>query len=201
VREHLQLASLDYQRHLARFVENHDERRALEAFGPERSQAVATLALTLPGLRLVHEGQLEGRRLKLPVQLGRRPVEPPEPGIEPFYRRLLAALSHPVFRQGQWQFLPTYAVWSGNDSYVNIVAHGWVLGGEQRLVVVNLSSSQSQCFVPLDWPNLAGRTWRLMDLLSGVEYDRDGSDLLACGLYLDMPGYGHHLFQFHPQEE
>ena len=36
----------------------------------------AVLALTLPGLRLLHEGQIEGRRVKLPVQLGRRPGEP-----------------------------------------------------------------------------------------------------------------------------
>ncbi|MDP3936849.1 MAG: alpha-amylase family glycosyl hydrolase, partial [Deltaproteobacteria bacterium] len=52
-----------------RFIENHDEARATAAFGRERSLAAATAALTLPGLRLIHDGQMEGRRARLPVQL------------------------------------------------------------------------------------------------------------------------------------
>lgn len=201
VHEHLQLASLDYQRHLVRFVENHDEQRAVAAFGPQRSQAVATVALTLPGLRLVHEGQMEGRRLKLPVQLGRRPSEPPDPGINLFYRQLLAAMGHPVFHRGQWQSLQPRQAWSGAYSYVNIVAHSWALAGEKRLVVANLAPDRSQCFVPLDWSDLAAQTWQLTDLLSGARYTRDGDDLLARGLYLDLPGHGYHLFQLHAGED
>ena len=104
VRLHLN-ASVDFQRHLARFIENHDERRAAEAFGVARSRAMAVLALTLPGLRLVHEGQFEGRRVKLPVQLGRRPGEPVVEDLEPFYRRLIAALRQPVFHEGEWRLL------------------------------------------------------------------------------------------------
>jgi hypothetical protein len=200
VREHLQLAGLEYQSHQVRFVENHDEQRALAAFGPQRSQAVAALTLTLPGLRLVHEGQMEGRRLKLPVQLGRRPIEPPEPGMEPFYRRLLAVLRHPVFHQGQWRFLPAREAWAGNGSYASFMAHCWTLDEQVRLIVANLGPCQSQGFVPLVWPDLAGQTWQLTDILSGVQYTRDGDDLLARGLYLDMPGYGYHLFRLHVQE-
>jgi len=197
VRLHLH-ADLDYQRHLARFVENHDERRALDAFGPQRSRAVATLALTLPGLRLLHEGQLEGCRLKLPVQLGRRPPEPPEPGQEPFYRRLLVALRHPVFHDGHWRLLTPQEGWPGNPSYRNFEAHCWVLGEERRSMVVNLSPDQAQCFLPLGLPALAGRSWHLQDLLSDARYVRDGDDLLGRGLYLDMPGYGYHLFDLLP---
>ena len=200
VREHLQLASLEYQRHLVRFIENHDEQRAVEAFGSQRSQAVATAVLTLPGLRLIHEGQMVGRRLKLPVQLGRRPVEPSEPGMESFYRQLLAALGHPAFHRGLWHFAQTREAWPGNPSHGNFVAHCWALGEECRLVVTNLASGRSQCFLPLDGLNLAGRTWQLTDLLSGVQYIRRGDDLLARGLYLDIPGYGYHLFQLHPTE-
>jgi hypothetical protein len=195
VRGHLRLASLEYQRRLLRFIENHDEQRALEAFGPQRSQATATVALTLPGMRLVHEGQVEGRRLKLPVQLGRRSVESSEPGMEPFYRQLLTALGHPIFHTGQWRLLEPERAWPGNPSYGNYVAHSWALGEERRLVVVNLASGRSQCYIRLDWPDLAGRTWELVDLLAEARYIRDGDDLLARGLYLDMPGYGTHLFQ------
>jgi len=62
------------ERHLARFTENHDEERALEVFGLRRAKAAAMVALTVPGLRLLHEGQIEGRRLRQPVA-----ALPPEP--------------------------------------------------------------------------------------------------------------------------
>ena len=194
VREHLRLAGPDYQRGLVRFVENHDEPRAMAALGPQQSRAAATLALTLPGLRLVHQGQMEGRRVKLPVQLGRRPREAPEPGLEPFYRRLLAALRHPVFHDGQWGLLEPREAWPGNPSHGSFVAYRWALGEQRRLVVANLSSGSAQCFLPLDLPDVAGGAWELRDLLAGARYERDGDDLLARGLYLDMPGYGSHVF-------
>jgi hypothetical protein len=195
IREHLRLASMEYQRHLVRFIENHDEERALTAFGPQRSQAAATVALTLPGMRLVHQGQMEGYRRKLPVQLGRRSVEPPQPGMEPFYRRLLSALRHSVFHEGQWQLLQPLPAWPGNASHGSFVVHSWALGEERRLVAANLASGPSQCIVRLDWPHLAGQSWELVDLLSEATYVRDGDELREHGLYLDMPGYGTHLFQ------
>ena len=41
---------------------------------------------------------------------------------------------------------------------------------------------------------LAGRTWRLGDCLGPAVYERDGADLAARGLYLDMPAWGTHVF-------
>ena len=61
VRLHL-CADLAYQERLLRFIENHDEPRAAATFTPEKHRAAAVTALTLPGARLIHEGQLEGRR-------------------------------------------------------------------------------------------------------------------------------------------
>jgi glycosidase len=193
VRQHLE-AGLGYQCHLARFIENHDERRAVEAFGVERSRAVAVLTLTLPGLRLLHEGQLEGRRVKLPVQLGRRQAEEPEPGLDSFYRQLLAALRQPVFHQGSWQLLQPVPGWVDNTSYRSIVAHLWRLENETRLVAVNLSATSAQCHLPLDLSGLAGRSWELQDLLHGQVYPWAGDDLAGRGLYIDLPAYGYHLF-------
>lgn len=223
VRLHLE-ADLDYQRHLARFIENHDERRAIEAFGVERSQAAAVLALTLPGLRLLHEGQLEGRRVRLPVQLGRRQPEDPLPGLEAFYRRLLAALRHPVFHEGQWRLLRPREGGAGNATHHQVLAHRWSLGEAHRITVVNLASQPAQCYLPLELPDLvpiqkmlrapssgpagprrrglradspdgllAGRTWRLDDLLGDAVYVRAGDELADQGLFLELPAYGYHL--------
>jgi hypothetical protein len=70
VRLHL-LADDDYQHRLVRFVENQDEPRAASAFGATRSQVAAVTALTQYGARLIHNGQLEGATVHLPVFLGR----------------------------------------------------------------------------------------------------------------------------------
>ena len=156
---------------------------------------MAVLALTLPGLRLVHEGQFEGRRVKLPVQLGRRPGEPVVEDLEPFYRRLIAALRQPVFHEGEWRLLKPVEEWAGNPSHRNIVAFRWSLDEDYRLVIVNLSPQPAECFLPLDVMALAGRPWRLVDVVNEREYVRKGDELTGRGLYVDLPGYGYHVFE------
>ena len=193
------LDNLDYQHHLARFIENHDEQRARAGFGKQGSLAAAALALMLPGFRLFHEGQLEGRQLRLPVQLGRRYPEPPEPGVQSFYRQLLKGLADPVFHNGEWRLLEPREAWRGNTSHRNFVAYSWIRGDEYRLVVVNMASDQSQCYIPLSFPALAGGHWELRDLLSDRQYVRYGDTLQNPGLDLDLENYDYRLFQLQPQ--
>ncbi|MHC5080373.1 MAG: alpha-amylase family glycosyl hydrolase, partial [Planctomycetota bacterium] len=189
VREHLR-AHMDYQNRLTRFIENHDEDRALAAFGPERARAAAVLSLTLPGMRLFHVGQMEGFRVKVPVQLGRRPREIPDPNWEAFYRRLVRALRHRVFHEGAWHLLEP----GGNESDRPVVAHLWETAEAIRLVVVNNSAHRSQTFLPLDSPALAGGRWTFEDLLSGERFDRTGDVISSRGLDLDLTPYGSHLY-------
>ena len=82
IREHLR-AGLDYQRHLVRFLENHDEPRAAGTFPWEVHQAAAVLAFLTPGLRFFHQGQFEGRRKRVSIHLDRAPAEPPDPRSAP----------------------------------------------------------------------------------------------------------------------
>ena len=197
VRGHLS-GDVEYQRHLVRFIENHDEPRAMSSLGPWRDRAAAVVALTLPGLRLVHEGQMEGWRLKLPVQLGRRHTEPTEQGLPDFYEALLRALGDPVFHDGAWRLIEPQEAWPGNPTHRGFVLHQWSLDGDHRLVVANLGGTQGQCYVPLAIPNLGERRWVFRDLISPAEYVRDGADLTARGLYLDMPPHACHLFDLEP---
>ncbi len=192
--EHLRGANLEYQSHLVRFLENHDEKRAMMSFGAVRSRAAATIALPLPGMRLVHEGQIEGNQVRLPVQLGRRPFESANPDIEAFYTRLLAALRDPIFHEGTWQLLHPHAEWAGNSSYRHFIAYLWTSGKEHRVVAVNLAATPSQCFLPLNIPELAGHVCHLNDLLSDAHYERNGDELADKGLYLKLPEYGYHMF-------
>jgi len=129
------------------------------------------------------------------VQLGRRPPEQDDCALEAVYRRLLAALRAPVFHQGDWQTLHPAAEWPGNTSYRHMVAFSWTLGDERRLVIVNLSPEPAQALVAMPWAALAGHTWRLDDLLNETSYLRRGDDMLGPGLYVDLSGYGYHLFE------
>ena len=82
-------ADLGYQEGLVRFIENHDEPRAAATFGREQARAAAVTTLGQTGARIVHEGQLEGRTVQLPVFLARRPDEQPDPDLYEFYDQLL----------------------------------------------------------------------------------------------------------------
>jgi hypothetical protein len=194
VRLHL-LADPDYQRKLLRFIENHDEPRAAAVFEGDRLRAVAVAALTLPGAKLFHEGQLEGRRVKLPVFLGRRPSEPADEGLKEFHRRLLKVVSGDVLRSGDWQ-LCACSGWPENPSWQGLVAWCWRQAGECCLVVVNLAEGAAQGRVRLPWDDLRGRGVSLADAFSGAVYDRTGDEMVEPGLYVDLPGWGHHVFTF-----
>ena len=75
-----------YQARLLRFVENHDEPRAASVLDPARQKAVTVATLTQTGARLVHHGQAEGRKVRLPVFLGRFPDEPTDDDLAAFHR-------------------------------------------------------------------------------------------------------------------
>ncbi len=90
---------------------------------------------------MFHEGQFEGRKVRLPVFLGRRPDEPVDKDLQAFYRKLLKAIDRPVFRGGDWRLCERNG-WPDNASFLNLVAWSWAHDGDRYLVVVNLSDSQ-----------------------------------------------------------
>ena len=103
VRQHL-LADPAYQEGMVRFIENHDEPRAATAFPDGKRRAAATAILTLPGARLLHEGQVEGLKVRVPVFLARRPVEPADQDLANFYGRLLRATNRDASATGTGVF-------------------------------------------------------------------------------------------------
>ena len=194
VRLHL-CADLAYQEKLLRFIENHDEPRAAATFTPEKHRAAAVTALTLPGARLIHEGQLEGRRVRLPVFLARRPNESPDVELLAFYRQLLVALRRGEFLQGTWQLCERTG-WEDNTSYLNLVCWCWRKGESRCLIVVNLSDAPSQALVRVPWEDLKGRGWQLRDVFTAAVYERDGDEMHGQGLYADLPAWGFHFLDW-----
>lgn len=193
VRQHL-LADSSYQRGMVRFLENHDEPRATVAFPSEKGRAAAVAILTLTGARLLHEGQFEGLRVRLPVFLGRRPVESIDPDLVAFYEGLLKATHRDIFRNGAWQ-LCERSGWPDNQSCQNVLAWCWVEGEERYLVAINFREGASQARIHVPWNELRGKQWHLDDLLSGESYDRGGDEMRDAGLYVDLAPWKCHLFQ------
>jgi len=189
-------ADLPYQEKLVRFLENHDEPRAATTFSPAKERAAAVTMATLPGVRLFHEGQFEGRKVRLPVFLDRRPEESADEKLQAFYRKLLETIASPVFREGQWSLCERTG-WPDNQSFQNLVAWTWVHADDRYLIVVNLSESAGQARVRVPWRDLGGETWRLIDALSGATYDRVGDEIQGAGLYVDLEPWNYHFFQCH----
>ena len=188
-------AAVDYQRKLVRFLENHDEPRAAATFAPGQHKAAAIITYLSPGLRFLHQGQFEGRRKRISPHLVRAPAEPADAALRQFYERLLTALRQPTFRDGDWRLLDCVPAWDGNWTWDCFIAALWQgAERERRLIAVNYGANQSQCFVRLALPELSGRVLRLSDLMGSASFERDGSDLVARGLYLDMPPWGYHAF-------
>jgi hypothetical protein len=195
VRAHFH-AGLEYQDKLARFLENHDEPRAAATFTPDMHAAAAVITFLSPGLRFFHQGQFQGRKQRISPHLCRGPDEPLNQELEQFYGMLLAVLSHPAVRQGNWQLLACLPAWDGNWTWECFLAFAWQgPGGERQLVAVNYAANQSQCYVPLPFPDLSGCAVQLKDLMGPASYDRDGTDLVSRGLYLDMPAWNFHVFE------
>jgi len=199
--DRLQLAPVDtvhghltgdstYQQHLVRFVENHDEPRVAAAFG-DRARVVAVAALTQCGARLIHHGQLCGRRTRLPVFLGRFPAEPIDQVTVDFYLAMMDVLDDPTFHRGLWQ-LADLSGWPGSRTE-NLVAWCW-RGDHTWLIVVNLGDQTASGRVrfPVDSP--PERWWLLVDPTHGVDVERSGHDLIE-GLYVELQARDWHLWR------
>jgi hypothetical protein len=178
-------------------------------FGPEQERAAAVIAFVAPGLRFFHEGQLEGRKVHVSMHLGRRPDEPPDRELRGFYERLLAVLRRKEVHDGAWRLCECRVAWPGNPTWDRFVVMAWespggeraaLHGGESRgegarrlLAAVNYGPTQAQCWAHVPFAGLRGKVV-LQDLLGDARYERDGAELGAKGLYLDLPPWGRHAF-------
>jgi glycosidase len=187
IREHV-AADLEWQRHTLRFAENHDEPRLASVLDPQAARAVALVSLTLPGVALLHHGQSDGRRVRIPVTLGRGPVEPVDAEQRAWYSRLMHTIGSGM-RRGAWAVAGVEG-WPDNRSCDHLVAWTWSAPPASWLVVVNLSNDRADGRVR--WPGLHS-SGTLVDTLTGERYERDVADIQANGLYVALPPHGAHL--------
>lgn len=194
IRSHL-YAEYSYQKKSLRFIENHDEERAITSFGKNKSKAAAIIISTIQGMRFYYDGQFEGKKTRIPIQLGREPVEQPIECIQTFYSRLLTITSEIIFHEGKWMMRNPVSAWEHDESYNNILAWSWKYLDERRLVVVNYSDRFAQCRIFLDI-NEYPEQFVLTDLLTGKTYTRSTKEIMDQGLFIELGNYQSHIFAY-----
>ena len=133
-KDHL-AADWEFTRRLCRFTENHDWARAPEIFGLNH-RAARLLTLSAPGLRILHEGQIEGRRKELPVYVVHKPDEDTDLETQTFYRRLFSLLNDEAIAAGDCHVLNT-----SSDSVIGIERRN---GDSHMVCLVNLGEANAE---------------------------------------------------------
>ena len=194
LKTHLSMPDVEHQK-MVRFLENHDEPRAMDVFGHDRIRCAMIIHSTLPGARFWQHGQFEGNRIKLPVQLKRAPEEVADHDLKTFSEKLLREVNHPVFHYGLWEMCPTFG-WEDNHSHRNLLTWCWTMGEEKRLLVNNFSTSPAQGYVnlPSSWTNQRENVI-LMDPLKEEKFLQSPVVLKEKGLYVGLESGDFHFFR------
>lgn len=132
-------APIEYQSKLTRFLENHDEARAAAAIPSERYRAAAVLTYLTPGLRLFHEGQREGKKIRIPVHLQRGPKEEIATDIQKFYIKLLSLANSPLGKEGSWSLVKTHANQENESTLSSIISFTIASDEASWLIAVNFT--------------------------------------------------------------
>jgi hypothetical protein len=182
----------------AHFLENHDELRIASILSSAEHRAAALLILALPGMRLLHDGQLTGAQFKLPVQWSRCYPEDSHPEIGRMYEQLLRIVSNTAIGRGKFAILKPIEAWPGNPTAQNFMLIQWQNELPVfHLAVINLAPHRSQCYAPLA-EVLVRFEWVMKDLLGPEKHNLAGDHLPEEGVYFDLPAHGAQLFEFAP---
>lgn len=97
-------------------------------------------------MKLVHEGQIEGRTVKLPVQLGRRPAEEIDSECVRVHEIYLNALRESPCREDPFTLLDVSPAGPGDTTHEMLVAMAWKEPPSEEsflalIIVVNLGNT------------------------------------------------------------
>ncbi len=179
------------------FLENHDEQRAAAVLTKQKYFASATLTFTLPTLKLINDGQLEGRKYSHAIQLRRLMEETPDNEINQFYKKLFDEIQRSSIRNGYLKSLKPFSAWERSPSFQNFIIYLYENDKlEKDLVVINFSAYQSQCRVKIESLDLVGKEFLIEDRLSDQKYQRSGNEMFYDGLFLELMSYQAQIFRF-----
>ena len=161
--------------------------------GREKSIAAAVITSTIPGISFYFDGQCDGKKIRLPVQLGREPVEKQDEKIKGFYRNLFKITKARIFRNGDWKLLDTFPVSATDNTFENILAWEWRLDNELRIIAVNFNNTTSRCRLKFD-VQTKNNEIVLIDLITNLDYKRSVNEIAEKGLFVELKSFNSHIF-------
>ena len=185
----------------ARFIENHDEPRAVAAFGP-LARAAAVDDLLRPGPAPVPRGPARragacGCPCSSPAGRRSRWTR----SCATFYERLLAVLQQPIFKEGVFQ--PVDVRQAGPEDHTNdaMVAATWRTRPRERDPHVprgvQPGGDEGVRAHPARPRAVPGRPAAIAscDHVDGRDYERDGAEIADPGLFIALEPYQAHVFE------
>jgi len=148
------------------FIENHDENRSAKVFKSKINSTIISF-LTMPGMKLIYDGQLEGEKIKYPVQLGKTPEVKVSKKIKEFYDKILEIVNDDVYKKGTFNLVTVQKINTDDKSDENILAWYWKSKEKIILTIVNYSIENSICSISLTNEKLPPQI-ELNDKLTGA---------------------------------
>lgn len=184
---------IPYNAHMNRFLENHDDNRAVSVFDNnyDRVLAAAIGTYTLPGMRFFFQDQWFCYKNKLDVHLRRSYPEPKIDQCMKFYDKFIPIMNDPIIKEGDW----TNKEVQGDEAW-RLMAWTWIgERGDKFLIVLNFSQEKASGTIVL--PEASGMGLiTLKDLLTGEEYQRSADELRSKGLFVILDSMKAHIFAY-----
>jgi glycosidase len=178
------------------FLENHDEDRLINFVEYETLKTAVILLLTIPGLKLFYDGQLAGRKIKLPMQLGRWPEESFNQDLFDFYKKILNMTNSKAFDKGSFEVISIQNISETSTTGDNILAFTRKYKSQEYLILVNFSSYQAEGFVPLFYEFEDSQQSKVFeDLLTDKMYEYSQKFLNTHNLYIKLNPWQAHIFR------
>jgi hypothetical protein len=124
------------------------------------------------------------------------PRDERDDAIASLHAAILPAFAASLVGRGAAQVLVPQRTWDDNPTDAAFTIVQWSAGETFELLVVNAAAHRAQCRVRPTVPSLAQHTWQLVDRLGDERWIRDGREMAAHGLFLDVPARGAQLFVF-----
>ncbi|KAA8494372.1 hypothetical protein FVE85_2613 [Porphyridium purpureum] len=201
LRGYMSSRSLDFLRHSAHFVENHDEPRAVSEFcGPMRANAAAAISFLLPGCRLIFHDQWHACSARLDVHLRRRSEYESDAGTLRYYTVLNKVLAEPAFTEPDAGYHWTWPEPPDESDYDTWRLVAWRMTHEDDrfLVVVNYTDAAACARFKLpDAPSASpAGEYTVHEYMAGKDYPRDAGELREHGLHCVMKPWGVQIFKY-----
>lgn len=181
-----------WQEKTARFLENHDDNRAVAFFdkNEQKSFAAALIAYTLPSMRFFFQDCFYGYKNKLDVHLLRAQDEPKSESAEVFYDKLFKLINSDTMSNGKWEPVK----FNGRDGW-KFLSWKWLNAEEKIIVVVNFSDAKGEGNVVISDVKGEGEI-TIKDMLSDEEFKVDAEEVKTKGFTVSVSEWYGRVLQY-----